>query len=68
MLGPAHGTSQEERLLTVLYSSLQVLEKTYVLQPEDDIVPKEFIGCKINWKEGKDVTFEQVRVEKGART
>lgn len=38
----------------------QVLTKTYILQPEDDIVPKEFVGCKINWKEGKDVTVEQV--------
>jgi nucleosome assembly protein 1-like 1 len=36
------------------------LEKTYIVEPEDDIVPKEFIGCKIHWKEGKDVTFEQV--------
>ena len=35
-----------------------------MLQPEDDIVPKEFIGCKIDWKEGKDVTFEQVRMER----
>ena len=23
-------------------------------------MPKEFVGCKINWKEGKDVTVEQV--------
>jgi len=38
-----------------------VLEKTYIVEPEDDIVPKEFIGCKIHWKEGKDVTFEQVK-------
>ena len=37
------------------------MEKTYLLQPEDDIVPKEFIGCKISWKEGKDVTMEQVK-------
>lgn len=29
--------------------------------PEDEIVPKEFVGCKIDWKEGKDVTMEQVR-------
>ena len=40
----------------------------YVLQPEDDIVPKEFIGCKIDWKEGKDVTFEQVWMERRGRT
>lgn len=38
-----------------------VLVKTYILEPEDDIVPKEFIGCKINWNEGKDVTVEQVK-------
>ncbi len=37
-----------------------MLTKTYVLMPEDEIVPKEFVGCKIDWKEGKDVTMEQV--------
>jgi len=50
------------------------LTKTYVLQPEDEIVPKQFIGCKIDWKEGKDVTVEEVKKrvkgkkgEKGAK-
>ena len=43
------------------FFSNPVLVKTYILEPEDDIVPKEFIGCKIDWAEGKDVTTEQVK-------
>ena len=39
---------------------MQTLEKTYVLEAEDDIVPKQFIGCSIDWKQGQDVTVEQV--------
>ncbi len=50
-----------EHVLTIKWS-IQVLEKTYIMEPEDDIVPKEFIGCKIEWKEGKDVTMEQVKL------
>ena len=34
-----------------------------MLQPEDDIVPKEFIGCKIDWKEGKDVTDPMLDID-----
>lgn len=38
---------------------MQVLEKTYLLEPEDDVVPKRFIGTPIQWKEGRDVTVEE---------
>ncbi len=31
----------------------------YVLEPEDDVVPKAFTGTGINWKEGRDVTVEE---------
>lgn len=38
----------------------QVLEKTYVLEAEDDIVPKAFSGCKISWKSvAQNVTVEE---------
>ena len=41
---------------------LQTLEKTYVLEPTDDVIPKKFIGSKINWKDSSvDPTVEQVR-------
>jgi len=39
----------------------KTLEKTYILEPEDDVVPKQFVGCTIDWKEGQDVTVEQVK-------
>jgi hypothetical protein len=40
----------------------QVLEKTYLLEPEDEVIPKQFIGCKIDWKDAAlDPTVEQVR-------
>jgi hypothetical protein len=33
-----------------------------VLEPEDDVIPKRFEGCTIEWKDpSMDVTVEQVR-------
>lgn len=50
----------------------KVLEKTYLLEPEDDVVPKRFIGTPIQWKEGRDVTVEEqkkrVKAPKGDRS
>ncbi|KXZ54343.1 hypothetical protein GPECTOR_5g425 [Gonium pectorale] len=44
------------------------LEKVYVLEPEDDVVPKHFTGTAINWKPGRDVTVEeQKRRVKGGK-
>mmetsp|Transcript_7295 Transcript_7295/g.18064 ORF Transcript_7295/g.18064 Transcript_7295/m.18064 type:complete len:352 (-) Transcript_7295:342-1397(-) len=38
----------------------KVLEKTYILEPEDDLIPKNFLGTKIDWKDAAlDVTTEQ---------
>ncbi|KAG2425925.1 hypothetical protein HXX76_013299 [Chlamydomonas incerta] len=49
-----------------------VLEKVYVLEPEDDVVPKAFTGTVINWKEGRDVTVEEqkrrVKAPKGDKS
>lgn len=40
----------------------KVLEKAYILEPEEDVIPKKFIGCKIDWKDpAVDPTVEQVR-------
>jgi len=39
----------------------QTLEKSYILEPEEDVIPKRFVGCKIEWKDpALDVTVEQV--------
>ncbi|KAG2434978.1 hypothetical protein HYH02_011977 [Chlamydomonas schloesseri] len=49
-----------------------VLEKVYLLEPEDDVVPKAFTGTVINWKEGRDVTVEEqkrrVKAPKGDKS
>ncbi|GFR47666.1 hypothetical protein Agub_g9410 [Astrephomene gubernaculifera] len=46
----------------------KVLEKVYVLEPEDDVVPKHFTGTPIQWKEGCDTTVElQKRRVKGPK-
>ncbi|KAG2485904.1 hypothetical protein HYH03_015348 [Edaphochlamys debaryana] len=37
----------------------KTLEKVYVLEPEDDVVPKRFTGTPIAWKGGMDVTVEE---------
>ncbi|GLC42059.1 hypothetical protein PLESTB_001063600 [Pleodorina starrii] len=39
----------------------KVLEKVYMLEPEDDVVPKRFTGTTIAWKEGRDVTVEETK-------
>ncbi|MEW5306877.1 MAG: hypothetical protein WDW36_009314 [Sanguina aurantia] len=39
----------------------QTLSKTYILEPEEEVVPKKFTGTAISWKEGKDVTVEVVK-------
>lgn len=40
---------------------MQTLEKTYILEEEEDIIPKKFLGTKINWKDSKvDPTVEAV--------
>ncbi|GLI62336.1 hypothetical protein VaNZ11_004945 [Volvox africanus] len=41
--------------------SNRILEKVYVLEPEDDVVPKRFTGTSISWKEGRDVTVEETK-------
>ncbi len=39
----------------------QTLTKRYIVEPEDDIIPKQFIGCEINWKDvALNPTVEQV--------
>eukprot|EP00199_Chlamydomonas_sp_CCMP681_P001774 CAMPEP_0119116616 /NCGR_PEP_ID=MMETSP1180-20130426/52385_1 /TAXON_ID=3052 ORGANISM="Chlamydomonas cf sp, Strain CCMP681" /NCGR_SAMPLE_ID=MMETSP1180 /ASSEMBLY_ACC=CAM_ASM_000741 /LENGTH=359 /DNA_ID=CAMNT_0007105787 /DNA_START=37 /DNA_END=1116 /DNA_ORIENTATION=+ len=41
------------------YMNDKTLEKTYMLEPEEDIIPKKFIGQKIDWKESSlDPTVE----------
>lgn len=50
----------------------KVLEKTYLLEAEDDVVPKAFTGCTINWSSpSKDVTVEEqkkrVKAPKGEK-
>jgi hypothetical protein len=30
---------------------MQVLEKAYILEPEDDVIPKRFTGTEIKWKD-----------------
>ncbi|PNH07335.1 Nucleosome assembly protein [Tetrabaena socialis] len=50
------------------YFTNSVLEKVYVLEAEDDVVPKHFTGTVISWKEGRNVTVEeQKRRVKGAK-
>lgn len=39
-----------------------------MLEPEEDIVPKEFIGCKVEWKDpALDPTTTQVWGGEGSR-
>jgi len=41
----------------------QMLEKSYILEPEEDVIPKKFVGSQISWKDpAMDVTVEQVCV------
>jgi len=40
-----------------------MLEKSYILEPEEDVIPKKFVGSQISWKDpAMDVTVEQVCV------
>lgn len=44
------------------YFSNTVLEKTFLLEEEDEFVPRQFIGCKIDWKKAEmDTTMEAVK-------
>lgn len=36
----------------------KTLEKTYILDDTEELVPKQFIGTKIDWKAGKNLTVE----------
>jgi hypothetical protein len=48
------------------FFSNKTLTKKYVLEPEDDVIPKKFEGCKINWKDDKlNPTVEAVRCGSG---
>ncbi len=53
-------------LTTAWLHTCQTLSKTYTVEPEDEVVPKKFVGCKINWKDPSlDVTVEQVQILAG---
>eukprot|EP00983_Pelagomonas_calceolata_P049053 1141325-Pelagomonas_calceolata.AAC.3 len=46
----------------ILVSVRQTLEKSYILEPEEDVIPKRFEGCAIEWKDPSlDVTVELSR-------
>jgi len=41
------------------YFNNKTLEKSYILEPEEDVIPKRFEGCAIEWKDPSlDVTVE----------
>lgn len=40
------------------YFTNKVLEKTYIMDDTEELIPKRFIGTKIDWKAGKNVTVE----------
>mmetsp|Transcript_22657 Transcript_22657/g.49637 ORF Transcript_22657/g.49637 Transcript_22657/m.49637 type:complete len:307 (-) Transcript_22657:643-1563(-) len=51
------------------YFTNTVLEKKYVMLPEDEGVLEKAVGTKIEWKEGKDVTVKLMKKKpkKGAK-
>eukprot|EP00798_Chlamydomonas_sp_ICE-L_P003281 gene3281-13306_t len=61
LTGDEHGFKLTFYFAENPYLTNATLEKTYMLEPTEDLIPVKFVGCEIDWNQGKDTTVEQVK-------